>query len=72
MGLVRSVLAFLLGMAAGGSLLLACQVSQRTGKPLAAAFVEVPGEAKRLCGELRARATYAGSTRDESSCETQG
>lgn len=52
---LRSALALVVGMMAGAALLLAHQVSRATGKPLPAAFRDVPGEAKRIYGELRAR-----------------
>jgi hypothetical protein len=55
MGNMRWFLAFLLGMAAGGSLLLAYRVSQETGKPLPDALIAVTNEVKRAYASVGVR-----------------
>lgn len=71
MGLVRSSILIAAGAALGGGLLLAHRVSQETGKGLVESFADVPGEAQKLCEDLRARADDALSRGREAYQEKQ-
>jgi len=59
MGGIRSFLVLVTGAAIGGAFVIAHRISQETGKSLPEAFADVPGEARRIYEDLRARATEA-------------
>ncbi len=55
----KAVLAAFIGGVLAGVFLLAYRVSQETQKSLPESFADVPAEAKRVYGDVRAKATDA-------------
>jgi hypothetical protein len=55
----RACLVLATGIAIGGALVIAHRVSEETGKGLAEAFADVPGEAQRILEDVRVRAEEA-------------
>jgi hypothetical protein len=56
---LRTCLVLATGMAIGGALVIAHRVSEETGKGLAEAFADVPGEAQRILEDVKVRAEEA-------------